>query len=49
MAKSVKDGSMSMDEFIEKSTKATTASSKFSRMAKTDWYRTEVNCATALI
>ena len=35
MAKSVKDGSMSMDDFKSKTLDATTASSKFSRMAKT--------------
>lgn len=34
MAKSVKDGSMSMDEFTEKSTKATTTTSRFSSVAK---------------
>lgn len=34
MAKSVQEGSMSMDEFTEKSTKATTTTSKFSGMAK---------------
>lgn len=34
MAKSVKDGSMSMDDFKSKTLDATTASSKFSRMAK---------------
>lgn len=48
MAKSVKDGSMSMDEFIEKSTKATTASSKFSRMAKTAGTALKSIGATAL-
>lgn len=34
MAKSVKDGSMSMDDFIEKSTKATTTTSRFGSVAK---------------
>lgn len=34
MAKSVQDGSMSMDEFTEKSTKATTTTSRFSSVAK---------------
>ena len=34
MAKSVKDGSMSMDDFKTRPLDATTASSKFSRMAK---------------
>ena len=48
MAKSVKDGSMSMDEFIEKSTKATTTSSKFSRMAKTAGTALKSIGATAL-
>ena len=35
MAKSVKDGSMSMDDFKTRTLYATTASSKFSRMTKT--------------
>lgn len=48
MAKSVQDGSMSMDEFTEKSTKATTASSKFSRMAKTAGTALKSIGATAL-
>lgn len=48
MAKSVQDGSMSMDEFAEKSTKATTASSKFSRMAKTAGTALKSIGATAL-
>ena len=34
-AKSVQDGSMSLDEFLKNRTKATTASSKFSRVTKT--------------
>ncbi len=48
MAKSVKDGSMSMDDFKAKTLDATTASSKFSRMAKTAGTALKSIGATAL-
>lgn len=48
MAKSVKDGSMSMDDFKSKTLDATTASSKFSRMAKTAGTAIKSIGATAL-
>lgn len=48
MAKSVKDGSMEMDDFKAKTLDATTASSKFSRMAKTAGTALKSIGATAL-
>lgn len=48
MAKSVKDGSISMDDFKAKTLDATTASSKFSRMAKTAGAALKSIGATAL-
>ncbi|PLT81008.1 hypothetical protein [Mediterraneibacter gnavus] len=48
MAKSVKDGSMSMDDFKSKTLDATTASSKFSRMIKTAGTALKSIGATAL-
>lgn len=48
MAKSVQEGSMSMDEFKTKTLDATTASSKFSRMAKTAGSALKSIGATAL-
>lgn len=48
MAKSVKDGSMEMDDFKAKTLDATTASSKFSRMAKTAGSALKSIGATAL-
>lgn len=48
MAKSVKDGSMEMDDFKVKTLDATTASSKFSRMAKTAGTALKSIGATAL-
>lgn len=48
MAKSVKDGSMEMDDFKAKTFDATTASSKFSRMAKTAGTALKSIGATAL-
>lgn len=48
MAKSVQDGSMSMDDFKTRTLDATTASSKFSRMAKTAGTAIKSIGATAL-
>lgn len=48
MEKSVKDGSMEMDDFKAKTLDATTASSKFSRMAKTAGTALKSIGATAL-